>query len=191
MEDILRKFADILSGTLDNQAQIDAEIAAGKQIHPYAKHVTAVCDHIIMNRPPDHPGIYILEESYYIQPGQTEVQLKPLFFYVVASGKDTALLHSMQVPETLDPKEVTNDNGALVFDWNTLVPRPWGPAPYVWHKDRQCFTVDHEDPIGPEMTFRLTETLKDGELFVMECIKKNGVQITPYDTPIHYIKQQP
>lgn len=189
MEKVLKKFAEILCGTLDNQAQIDEEIAAGKQIHPYAKHVTAVCDQRIRNRPADHPGIYILEESYYIQPGQSEVQLKPLFFYVTASGEDTALLHSMQVPEHYDPKEVVNTNDALFFDWSTIVARPWGPAPYIWHEDKQCFTTDHEDPIGPDMTFRLTETLKDGELFVMECIKKNGVQITPYNTPIHYIKK--
>ncbi len=189
MEKVIKKLAEILCGTLDNQEQVDAEIAAGKQIHPYAKHVTDVCNHKIINRPAEHPGIYILEESYYIQPGQEEIQIKPLFFYITASGGDTALLHSMQVPEHLDPKEVTNANDDLVFDWNTIVSRPWGPAPYVWHEAEQCFTTDHEDPIGPGMTFRLTETLKDGELFVMECIKKDGVQLTPYSTPIHYIKK--
>jgi len=188
MKPILKKFADILCGTLDNQAQIDAEIANGKQIHPYAKHVTAVCDHRIINRPQGHPGIYILEESYYVKPGQIETEVKPLFFYITAKGKNSALLHSMQVPLHMKPEEVINANKDLVFDFNELEMRPWGPAEYTWHEDKQYFTVDHEDSIGPGMTFRLTETLKQGELFVMELVKKDGVKLTPYDTPIHYIK---
>ncbi len=187
MKPILKKFADILCGTLDNQAQIDAEIAAGKQIHPYAKHVTDICDHKIVNRPDDHPGIYILEESYYVQPGKTEIELKPLFFYITSKDDNSALLHSMQIPEDIKPEEATNANQDLVFDWNEIEMRPWGPAEYTWHEDKQCFTVDHEDPING-VTFRLVETLKYGELFVMELVHKEGVKLTPYDTPIHYVK---
>lgn len=188
MESILKKFADILCGTLDNQAQVDAEIADGKQIHKYAKHVTDICDDKIINRPEDHSGIYILEESYYINPGQTETEIKPLFFYITAAGEDTALLHSMQVPLHIKLEEAINANEDLVFDWNEIEMRPWGPAEYKWHEEEQCFTVDHEDPIDG-VTFRLIETLKQGELFVMELVHKDGVKLTPYDTPLHYIKK--
>ncbi len=188
MNATLKKFAEILCGTLDNQKQIDAEIAAGKQIHPYAKHVTDVCDHRIINRPEGHPGIYILEESYYVKPGQSETEIKPLFFYITVKGDNSVLLHSIQVPLHMKPEEVINANDDLVFDFNELEMRPWGPAEYTWHEDKHCFTVDHEDPING-IVFRLTETLKEGELFVMELVHKDGVKITPYDTPIHYIKQ--
>lgn len=190
MEPVLKKMADILCGTLDNQAQIDEERAAGKQIHPYAKHVTEVCDHMIINRPPDHPGMYILEESYYIQPGKTEAEteLKPLFFYFLAKDENTALLHSMQIPEHIKAEDATNVNNELVFDFNEIEMRAWGPAEYTWHEDKQCFTVDHEDPING-VDFRLIETLSYGELFVMELVHKDGVKLTPYDTPIHYIKK--
>ena len=190
MEPVLRKMADILCGTLDNQEQIDAERAAGKQVHPYAKHVTAICDHLIVNRPKNHPGIYILEESYYIQPGksESETELKPLFFYFTAKDANTALLHSMQIPEHVKAEEAINANDALVFDFNEIEMRPWGPAEYIWHEDQQCFKVDHEDPING-ITFRLTETLKYGELFVMELVHKDGLKLTSYDTPIHYVKK--
>lgn len=188
MEPILKKFADILCGTLDNQAQVDAELAAGKQIHKYAKHVTAICDHKIINRPKSHPGIYILEESYYINPGQNEIEIKPLFFYItVGEKKNTALLHSMQVPMHIKPEEAINANEDLVFDFHEIEMRAWGPAEYTWHETEQYFTVDHEDPIDG-ITFRLIETLKEGELFVMELVHKDGVKLTPYDTPLHYIK---
>ncbi|MFS4467204.1 hypothetical protein [Maribacter sp. 2210JD10-5] len=191
MEPVLQKIADILCGTLDNKEQVEAEIASGKQIHPYAKHVTALCNDKIINRPKDHPGIYILEESYYIPPGKTtaETEIKPLFFYITARDGNTALLYSMQIPEHIKSEDAVNANKDLVFNFNEIHPRSWGPAPYIWHDDEQCFTTDHEDPIGPGMTFRLTETLRDGELFVMESVKKDGVQITPYNTPIHYIKK--
>lgn len=185
MDKILTRFTEILCGTLDNQAQIDAEIATGQQIHPYAKHVTAICDHKIFNRPEGHEGLYILEESYYIYPGK-ELELKPLLFYMRSDGKNKALLQSVQIPERLTKVEVTNDNASLMLDFNELTIRNFGVAEYTMHDDGAYFTVDHLADMGGGITFRLTETLSDEGLTVMEMVKKDGIQLTPYNTPILY-----
>lgn len=184
MDKILERFVEILCGTLDNQAQVEEEKANGKQIHPYAKHVTAVCDHKIRNRPADHEGVYILEESYYLYPGK-EMEIKPLFFYVRSDGQNKALLQSVQIPDHLDKAEVINANEDLVFDFNELSIRPFGVAEYTLQEGGH-FTVDHLAEMGNGITFRLTETLSDEGLEVMEMVKKNGVQLTPYNTPILY-----
>ncbi len=185
MDIILQKFSDILCGSLDNQAQIDAEIANGKQLHPYAKHVTAICDHKIINRPTRHEGMYILEESYYVYPGKEEMELKPLLFYMRSDGKSKALLQSVQIPPHISKEDATNANDALIFDWNELKIRPFGVAEYTLHEEGY-FTVDHEADMGNGLTFRLIETLSQEGLEVMELVHKNGVKITPYETPIAY-----
>ncbi len=186
MDTILKNFTEILCGTLDNQTQVDAERAAGKQLHPYAKHVTGICDDIVMNRPQDHEGIYILEESYYLHPGNETMELKPLLFYVRSDGESKALLQSVQIPEHITKEEATNANESLIFDWNQLAFRNFGVAEYTWYESEQCFKVDHEADMGNGITFRLIETLNREGLQVMELVHKDGVKITPYDTPIHY-----
>jgi len=186
MDSILKRFTEILCGTLDNQAQIDSQRANGQQTHPYAKHVTDVCDHKIINRPQGHEGIYILEESYYLYPDKTEMEIKPLLFYMRSDGIQKALLQSVQIPERLDKAEVTNDNEELIFDFNELTFRPFGVAEYTLHENGAYFTVDHLADMGGGITFRLTEKLSDEGLEVMELVKKDGVKITPYDTPILY-----
>ncbi len=185
MDKILERFTEILCGTLDNQEQIDRERAAGKQIHPYAKHITAVCDHKIINRPSNHEGLYILEESYYIHPGQEEVELKPLLFYMRSDGKSKAFLQSVNIPEKYSKEEATNDNNDFILDFNELAIRPFGIAEYTLMVTNE-FTVNHIADIGNGYTFQLTETLSDGGLDVMELVRKDGIKITPYDTPIEY-----
>ncbi len=186
MDHILKKFQEILCGSLDNQEQIDAELIEGKQIHPYAKHVTAVCDHKIINRPDGHEGMYVLEESYYKYPGKEEMELKPLFFYIRSDGDLKALLQSVQIPPHINKEDATNDNDELVFDWNELEFRNFGVAEYVWDEEIQGFKVDHEADMGGGITFRLIETLNMEGLQVMELVHKDGVKITPYDTPLLY-----
>lgn len=187
MDKVLKRFTEILCGTLDNSAQVERERAAGKQIHPYAKHVTAICDHKIINRPKDHEGLYILEESYYVPPGkkEEEMELKPLLFYMRSDGKSKAFLQSVQIPEKFSKAEVTNDNEALIFDFNELTFRAFGTAEYSLMETDQ-FTVNHIAKIAPGMTFQLTETLSDHGLDVMELVRKDGVKLTPYDTPLEY-----
>ncbi len=185
MDDILKRFTDILCGSLDNTEQVEKERKAGKQIHPYAKHVTDICDHKIINRPADHPGLYILEESYYIKPGSEETELKPLLFYMRSDGISKALLNSVQIPEKFSKEEATNDNEKFIMDWNDLKLRPFGTAEYEL-QENGSFKVDHEADMGGGLTFRLIETLSTSGLEVMELIHKDGVKLTPYDTPIIY-----
>ncbi len=188
MDRILEKFTEILCGSLDNQAQIDEERAAGKQLHPYAKHVTDICDDKIKNRPDGHPGIYILEESYYIYPGKTEMELKPLLFYMRSDGVSKALLQSVQIPLHITKDAARNANPDLVMDWNDLEFRNFGIAEYTWFEQEQCFRVDHTADMGNGITFRLIETLSYDGLSVMELVHKDGVKLTTYDTPILYKK---
>ncbi len=185
LDPILEIFTSILCGTLDNQQQVNDEIAAGKQIHPYAKHVTAICDHKIINRPADHDGLYILEESYYIYPGK-EMELKPLLFYMRSDGVSKALLNSVQIPTQFEKAEVTNANEELIFDFHELELRNFGTAEYHYHEDENCFKVNHTADMGDGLTFQLIETLSPEGLDVMELVHKHGVKLTPYDTPILY-----
>ena len=49
-------FKEILCGDLDNRQQVANERALGKQVHPYAKHITRICDHRVKHRPEGHQG---------------------------------------------------------------------------------------------------------------------------------------
>ncbi len=187
MDHILKKFTDILCGTLDNQAQVYQERRDGHQIHPYARHVTAICDHKILNRPADHPGLYILEESYYVKPGSEMMELKPLLFYMRSDGFSKALLNSVQIPEYISKEEARNDNQYLKMDFKDLKLRNFGTAEYELQEDGS-FKVDHQADMGGGITFRLIETLSPSGLNVMELVHKDGIKITPYDTPIEYRK---
>lgn len=186
MDSILKKFIDILCGTLDNQEQVDFEMAKGQQIHPYAKHVTDICTEKVINRPQGHEGIYVLEESYYTYPGK-EMEIKPLLFYLRSDGEKRILLESMKAPH-LDPASMVNSNEDLVLDYTKLVASAFGVAEYTLQVTGQ-FTANHIAIIGEGMTFQLTETLSEGHLSVMEIVRKDGVKLTPYDTPIDYIKK--
>ncbi len=183
MDKVLQRFTEILCGTLDNMAQIEAEKKEGTQVHPYAKHVTDICDHIVVNRPKNHEGIYVLEESYYTYPGK-ETEIKPLIFYLRSDGKSRVFLESIKAPH-LDQASITNANKDLILDYNKLVASPFGIAEYALQVTDE-FTVNHIGIVGEGITFQLTETLSDDCLSVMEIVRKDGIKLTPYDTPIEY-----
>jgi len=185
MDHILKKFTEILCGTLDNQAQVDKERAEGQQVHPYAKHVTDICDRKIINRPGDHEGLYILEESYYVKPGTEVMELKPLLFYMRSDGVSKALLNSVQIPTQFTKEQARNENKYFIMDFHDLELRNFGTAEYEL-QENGSFKVDHEADMGGGITFRLIETLSTDGLSVMELVHKDGVKLTPYDTPIEY-----
>jgi len=188
MSAVLKEFIEILSGTLDNVDQVKEEQENENQKHPYAKHITSDCTHIVRNFPADNQGRYILEESYYTYPGQERI-IKPLLFYVTEK-EGTVYLNSVTVPERLDPAKVINANVDLYFDHDELqIKESFGAAPYKYHPEEKYFTTDHFCEFAPGLTFRLTETLEHGKLSVMETWTKDGVVTTPYHTPIIYIKK--
>lgn len=185
MTDGITLIKEILIGDLDNTEQIQEEKATGKQVHPYAKHITRECTKIVRNRPADQNGIYILEESYYTYPGK-ETEVKPLLFFIEPHGEKSVLLHSMQVPERLEPAEVINANEELFFDYHELKESErFKPALYQYHEG-DYFTVHHPNDLGNGMTFTLIETLTKDYLQVMELLERNGQRLTPYDTPLIY-----
>ncbi len=187
MVKILDEFISILVGDLDNRDQIEQEKAQGKQIHPYAKHITRDCTHIINNIPSDLEGRYVLEESYYTYP-ESEMIIKPLFFYVIERDQ-SVWLHSVSVPERLDPAEVINANEELYFDYEELeIKEQFGAAVYTFFPDEKCFRTDHFCEFAPGLTFRLTERLSHEGLEVMEVWTKDGIVTTPYSTPLLYVK---
>ncbi len=183
--DGIELFKQILIGDLDNQEQIDAERAAGQQVHPYAKHVTRDCTHIVRNIPTEINGVFILEESYYTYP-EKETEVKPLLFFVEPHHGKSVCLHSMQIPTRLDKKEVVNANADLYFDYEELEESSrFKPAIYHYHEDGY-FTVHHPNELGNGIRFTLIETLTLDYLEVMELLEKDGVRLTPYDTPLIY-----
>jgi len=187
MGQILDTFIDILVGDLDNRAQIAEEKENGHQVHPYAKHITRDCTHIVKNLPSDLEGRYILEESYYTYPDQ-ETLIKPLLFYV-RQKENSVLLNSIGVPNRLDPVDVINANPNLYFEYEEMVSKEaFGDAVYVYHPHENCFRVDHICTLAPGLTFRLTERLSHEGLQVMEVWTKDGEVTTPYTTPLNYVK---
>ena len=177
-------FKEVLCGDFDNQRQVDMERAEGKQIHPYAKHVTRMFTDRIEGLPDDVKGYYILEESYYQYPDK-ELEIKPLFFFVEPISDDKIRLSSIVIPEKWEKEVVRNDNSDLSFKYEELKLSPrFKPATY--HLKGNKFYVNHPNDFGNGMRFTLIETLSKDRLEVMELLEKDGQRLTPYDTPLIY-----
>jgi len=187
MSKVIDLFIEILCGDFDNQAQVEAEQKEGNQTHPYAKHITRVCDDKILNSPVDLEGHYILEESYYTYPDK-ETEIKPLLFFIRNKSPNSVMLQSLIIPERLDKAEVINANENLFFDYYELaINQKFGTAHYVM-QDNAYFTTDHLCDFGNDTSFRLIETLAIDQLLVLELYSVSGKIITPYNTPIIYKK---
>ena len=117
------------------------------------------------------------------------MELKPLLFYVRSDGRSKALLNSVQIPEKYSKEEATNDNEDFIMDFHELKLRPFGTAEYELQSDGS-FKVNHKADMGNGVTFQLIETLSTDGLSVMELVHKDGVKLTPYDTPILYVPVQ-
>ena len=184
-------FQQVLVGDFDNQRQVDAERAAGKQVHPFAQHVNRIFTHRIEGLPPDLEGCYILEESYYTYPNQP-MTIKPHLFYVVPHGDEVARLRPVKMPEHWPLEAIRNDNPALKFHIDELSLIEWfNPADY--RMIGETLQVNNPNDLGDGRHFTLTETFTIDRLEVMELWMKDGVQLTPYNDPIIYerIPQNP
>jgi hypothetical protein len=178
-------FKSYIQGDLDNREQVEAERKAGRQIHPYAKHINRLADDKIKNKPAQYEGFYILEESYYVYPGQTDTVVKPyLFWFTEEQG--SVKLHSLQLPKDIPVKDIRNDNPALSFDYNALTLSPsFKPATYTYQPDTKSFYIKAPNEF-PGGLFTLEETIAQDYFSVMELLMKDGKQVTPYSTPILY-----
>ncbi|WP_448518720.1 hypothetical protein [Rhodoflexus sp.] len=176
-------FKTYITGDFDNQRQIDEQLKAGKQIHPYAKHVNRVAHDKIDNLPAELNGFFLLEESYY-KYGEGDTIVKPYLFFFEALPEGKVKLYSMQLPKDIAPKDIRNDNPTLRFDYHALKPSPtFQPAVYTQTERGFYIKAPNEFPGG---VFTLEETIGKDRLEVMELLIRDGKQVTPYDTPIIY-----
>jgi hypothetical protein len=187
---IQRKMSDFdlyksyIQGDLDNIAQINAEIKAGKQIHPYAKHVNRLLDSKIKNLPKNYNGFYILEESYYTYPNKP-MDIKPYIFWFEKTMMGKIKLHSLQIPKGWEKKDVRNDNEKFIVDFKDLKESPtFTPATYT--KTDKGFYIKAPVDLPNGMKFTLEETIGKDTFEVMESLEKDGKLLTPYTTPIIY-----
>jgi hypothetical protein len=179
-------YKQYIQGDLDNREQIAEERKAGKQIHPFAKHVNRLADSKITNKPANYQGFYILEESYYVYPDKPQdTVVKPyLFWFIEENG--AVKLHSMELPKTIAPKDIRNDNAALTLDYNDLKLSPsFKPATYSFNAASESFSIKSVNEF-PGGTFTLEETIAKETFTVMELLIRDGKPVTPYSMPIIY-----
>jgi hypothetical protein len=177
-------YKSYIQGDLDNLEQINEEIKAGKQIHPYAKHVNRLFDSKIKNLPANYNGFYILEESYYTYPNKA-MEVKPYLFWFEKTEKGHIRLHSLQIPNNLDKKNLKNDNKKLFINYSDLVDSPTF-KPTIYTRTKKGFYIKSSIELPNEMKFTLEETIGKDSFEVMELLEKNGKSVTPYTTPIIY-----
>jgi hypothetical protein len=181
-------FQTYIVGDFDNAEQVAEEYNKGKQSHPYAKHVNRIANEKIKNLPSSLNGFYLLEESYYLYPNQKDTLVKPYLFFFEAVDDKTVRLHSIQLPKKLDIKEIKNNNANLFFEYDSLKTSPtFQPANYSWSEKGFYIKAPNEFPNG---SFTLEETISKDKLEVMETLIIDGKKLTPYDTPIIYLRLQ-
>lgn len=173
-----------IQGDLDNLEQINAEIKAGKQIHPYAKHVNRILDSKITNLPENHNGFYILEESYYTYPNKP-MEVKPYLFWFEKTPKGQIRLHSLQIPKDIPKKDLKNDNKRLLLNYAELIDSPTF-KPAIYRKTGKGFYIKAPVDLPNGMKFTLEETIGKDTFEVMELLEKGGKSMIPYSTPIIY-----
>ncbi len=179
-------FKQIIVGDFDNSKQVEAEVAAGKQIHPLAKHVNRIANDKIKNLPIDANSFFVLEESFYTYPDKP-TDIKPYLFKFSAGENNSVVLAVYQLPANIDKKEIRKDNENLLFDFNELKFSPtFKGATYRFINPEKTFTTNSVNDLGNGMKFILTEILTKEKLIVMELVEKDGKRITPYETPIIY-----
>jgi hypothetical protein len=173
-------------GDFDNQAQLDQEQKTGKAIHPLAKHVTRVITSRVANIPADFKGVFVLEESYYTYPNQ-ETQVKPYIFKFLLNDDGKVVLHSIGIPARIDKKTFTNKNADWSLDFAELKESvSFKPATYT--KTERGFYIKAPNDLSGGVKFTLEETIGNGFLEVMELAEKGGKRLTPYETPLQYLK---
>jgi hypothetical protein len=179
-------FKQIIVGDFDNNKQVADEIAAGKQIHPIAKHVNRIANSKIKNLPQDANSFFVLEESFYTYPDKP-TDIKPYLFKFSSGENNSVILAVYQLPTNIDKKDIRNDNENLLFDFNELKLSPtFKGATYRFIYPEKTFTTNSVNDLGNGMKFTLTEILTKEKLIVMELLEKEDKRLTPYETPIIY-----
>lgn len=186
--DNLKLFQQIITGDFNNKAQVNTEVADGKQIHPLAKHVNRVFDDKIIGLPrnAESSNFWILEESYYTYPGK-EMEIKPYLFNFAAQNSNEILLTVYQIPKQWKKEDCRNNNPDFKLNFNELIPSPtFKGALYTYNPNDKAFYTNSINELGNGIKFTLTEKMTTTQLVVMELLEKDGKRLTAYDTPIIY-----
>ncbi len=181
-------FRDIITGDFDNSKQVAAEVAAGKQVHPLAKHINRVADSKIEGLAYTNTinNFWIIEESYYEYPGK-QVDAKPYLFNFLQGKNNTVILKVYQFPASVKKEDIRNSNEMLKLKFSELTLSPtFKGAIYTYNKESGTFTTNAPNDLGNGMKFTLIENLSKDKLVVMELLEKDGRRLTAYDTPIVY-----
>ena len=181
--DVLRTY---IVGDFDNRPQINRDRADGAPLHPYSRFVNRLADDKVRNRPAGQTGFYVLEERYYVYPGQ-DTLVKPQLYFLETTASGAVKLHVLQWPDTKAAKQIRNDNPGLQFDYNTLTEMPGvPPTPFV-RTYRGFYLNTHPTATVPAAGQLLLErTIGRDFLEVTEAVNQSGKRATLYSAPIIY-----
>lgn len=180
---ILRTY---ITGDFDNRPQLDRDRADGKPPHPYSRFVNRLADDKVRNRPANQSGFYVLEERYYVYPGQ-DTLVKPQLYFFEETASGTVKLHVLQWPDTKVTKQIRNDNSGLQFDYNTLTDLP-AVTPTAFERTYRGFYLNtHPNTAVPATGQLLLErTIGRDFLEVTEVVNLSGKRSALYSAPIVY-----
>lgn len=178
---ILENFIKLLVGNFDNSEQL--AILKSKQIEnfPSAKHVNNICNDKILELPDDFNGIFLLEESYYVNKGKA-TSLPHLFLFT--EDNENIKLTSYELPEGYNKNNFTYDNFKEIKFSDLKVSEKFTPAIYkningVWEGGSVSM-------FSPTMKFSLFERFSEEKLEVSEIMELDGKVILGFDEPIIY-----
>lgn len=177
----LEAFISILSGHFDNQEQYKEMEAAGNAEFPFARHVNTPCNDKIRNLPKDFAGIFLVEESYYTNKGNTHASPHLFLFTEEAEG---ILLTSYEVPEGYDKNSFTYET-LTDMDFEALKPSAKF-TPALYQEKDGVWEGGSVSMFSPVLKFTLFERFSKEQLEVSESMEVNGKRTFGYDVPLIY-----
>ncbi len=184
----INQFQSYLIGYFSNQSQINEEIKNGKQIHPLAIHINEIADEKIIDAP-KRDGFWLLEESYYTYPYKIK-QSKPNLFFFEALGENQVRLYAYKIPENFKPIQLRNVNKSLIIDFDDLTLLP-DFKNVVYTKEGDTFSTNSKNNLSDGSTFSFIEKWSNDKFEAMEVLEKDGKNLTPYPTPIVFLRGTP
>lgn len=176
----LNDLMDILTGSFNNSEQLE-RMKQNKLDFPYAEHINTICNDKIRNLPNDFKGIFMVEESYYTENGNTHAA--PHLFLFTEEKKGIKLT-SYELPDGYDKNTFTY-KALKTIDYNDLkVSEKFTPALYI-EKDG-VWEGGSTSMFSPVLKFTLFERFSKEYLEVSESMEVKGKKTFGYDEPILY-----
>ena len=181
-------FLEMLCGEFDNHEQVAAEITAGVQTHPIAKHIIGKCNDKIIHLPPDFSGCFVIEESYF-DLGNQKIDKHYLFLYEMCPG-NRVCLSSFNIPEHISKETFVNSNVELSMDYNAIELSPRF-SPLILEKIGEKYEGRNTSVFSEAHIFKFKLEVTKDALYVKEVLEKEGVLVAGYYEPIIYKKSHP